>query len=310
MKINVAAVQMRADLADVASNLRKVENLSRDAAKRGASIVILPEFFTSACAFHPNMTNAILPIDGKAKQLLVKLSQELNIVIGGSFIASHDQEVFNTFLLVFPGGEIYMHNKDIPTMWENCYYTGGNDDGVLETELGSIGVALCWEMLRTQTAKRLFNKVKLLVGGSCWWDLPNDAPSQFDNLRKVSLEMLKAAPVHFAKILGVPVIHAGHAGKFEGYAAPSNEKLYRSRYLGESMIVDGEGNILANLSLEDGEAVIIAEIDIGQSSAPSMQIPESYWIPEMPKAFLSEWEKQNKFGKEYYNNRLLRPNNK
>ena len=310
MKIKVAAAQMCADLADVTANLSKAENLVGDAAKQGASMVILPEFFTSACAFHPKMVEAILPVDGIAKQLLAQLSKELNIIIGGSFIASHGQEVFNTFLLVFPDGDIHTHNKDIPTMWENCYYTGGDDDGVLETGLGSIGVALCWEMLRTQTAERLQKKVKFLLSGSCWWNLPEDAPSRFDRLRITSLEMLKTAPVNFAKMLGVPVIHAGHAGKFEGYAAPSNEKTYKSHYLGESMIIDGEGKVLANLSREDGEAVIVAEIEIDQPSIPSMQVPDSFWIPSMPKAFISEWDRLNEFGKEYYNNRLIKPVNK
>jgi len=301
----VAAVQMCAELAEVDKNLRMAERLIRKAAEQGATWVILPEFFTSACAFHPKMLDAILPIDGKAKQLLISVSKELNIVVGGSFLAKHENDVFNTFILAFPNGEVHIHNKDIPTMWENCYYTGGGDSGVLETTSGSVGVALCWEMLRTQTAKRLLEKVNFVVSGSCWWNLPESAPKKFDKLRDESLRLLKKAPVDFAKILGVPVVHAGHAGEFAGFAPPSEEKKYVSHYLGETQIVGGYGNVLACMSRAEGEGVVIAEIDKQEISKPSQELSEGYWIPKMPKAFLSEWESQNKFGEDYYKNRTI-----
>ncbi len=300
--IKVAAVQMCAELAEVDKNLIKTDNLIRQAAQQGATWVILPEFFTSACAFHPKMLDATLPVDGKATQLLKRISKELNIAIGGSFLAQHKQDVFNTFVLVFPNNEIFIHNKDIPTMWENCYYIGGDDDGVLETNTYNVGVALCWEMLRRQTAERLLGKVDFVLSGSCWWNLPKSAPQKFNSLRQKSLELLKTTPITFAKLLGVPVLHAGHAGDFEAYAAPSEEKKYDSHYLGQTMIVDRDGKVLANMSREDGEAVIVADIKIDEHATPSMEIPKQYWIPEMPKAFLSEWDRLNTFGSAYYQN--------
>ena len=302
--LKFAAIQMQAVLANVDRNLTNTERLIRNAAELGVDWIVLPEFFTSACAFHPKMKDSILPINGIATQLLKKLSKELNVVIGGSFLAAHDKDVFNTFVLVFPQGDILIHNKDIPTMWENCYYIGGNDDGVLRTKIGEVGVALCWEMLRSQTAKRLLGKVKFVVSGSCWWDLPESAPKKFNPLRKKSLELLKSAPVTFAKLLGVPVIHAGHAGNFEGYAAPSEINKYTSHYLGESMIVDGSGKVLASLSREDGEGVITAEINLDKVYEPSMKISDEYWIHNMPKAFLAEWNKLNIYGKDYYKKKM------
>jgi len=300
MTLKVAAIQMCAELADVSVNLTKAEKLIRDAASQGAKLIILPEFFTSACAFHPAMFDAILPMDGKATQLLKKLTQELDITVGGSFIAAHGKDNFNSFVLVTPQGDVYTHDKDIPTMWENCYYTGGDDDGVLETPLGNIGVALCWEMLRTATAERLLDKVNIIVSGSCWWDMPNNLPNSLMHLSEQSLALLQSAPVNFAKILGVPVVHAAHAGKFSGFAAPSDKRKYISHYLGESMIVNGNGEVLARLSREDGEGVITAELDLNQQHTSTMMLKSDYWIPEMPAEFIHEWNKLNKFGREYY----------
>ena len=56
--IRVAAVQMTAELANVEANLSKAERLTRLAFKRGARWVVLPEFFTSGIAFHPDMAKA------------------------------------------------------------------------------------------------------------------------------------------------------------------------------------------------------------------------------------------------------------
>ena len=301
MNIKVAAIQMCAELANVSFNLSQAETLIREAALEKAKLIVLPEFFTSACAFHPAMHDAVLSLDGQATQLLKKLSHELDVTIGGSFIASHLHDNYNTFVLATPAGKQFMHNKDIPTMWENCYYIGGDDNGILNTPLGDVGVALCWEMLRSATARRLRGKINLLISGSCWWGMPENLPKKLTHLQDQSLNLLKSAPVNFAKILGVPVIHAAHAGEFEGFTPPGNKVIYKSGYLGETVIVNGSGEILASLNKEEGFGVITANIDLSKQSKPSMSLSDDYWIPEMPDEFIQQWDKLNKFGRDYYN---------
>src|SRR5262249_56616867 len=101
-----------------------------------------------------------------ALELLRKLAREHNGVVGGSFLAKSGRDCFNSFLLVFPNGQYYRHDKDLPTMWEKSYYIGGSDEGVLATPAGPVGAALCWELIRSQTARRLVGKVNFVVGGS------------------------------------------------------------------------------------------------------------------------------------------------
>ena len=78
---------MSAKLGDVAANLAQAEGLVRDALRDGAQWIILPEMFTTAAAFHPNLLRAIEPIDGAPMQLLKRLAREGNAVVGGSFLA-------------------------------------------------------------------------------------------------------------------------------------------------------------------------------------------------------------------------------
>ena len=297
----VAAIQMVPKLGVVQSNLRQAEQLIREAQKEGAQWIILPEMFTSAVAFHEDMLKAIQPADGEPLQLLKRLSKEGNTVIGGSFLARNDQGVFNTFVLVFPDGSVEQHNKDSPTYWENCYYQGGKDDGVLSTPIGNVGSVLCWEFIRSRTAKRLLNKVKMVVGGSCWWTLPEDSNS--DNPRwATNLKMLQDAPPRMARMLGVPVIHGSHAGDFEGFFSPEIADVpYNSSYLGEAMIVDAQGRVLAKRAKDQGEGAVIAEVQISNKAIPTETIPETFWIPkEMPEDWKESWERWFASGADYY----------
>ena len=301
LKLLVAAIQMVPKLGDVKSNLKQAEHLIRQAQKEGAQWIVLPEMFTSAVAFHEDMLKAIYPFDGQPLQLLKRLSKEGDSVIGGSFLTSTDKGVFNTFVLVFPDGKVVQHNKDSPTYWENCYYKGGNDDGVLPTPIGNVGSVLCWEMIRSRTALRLLNKVKMVVGGSCWWTLPEE--SDIDNPRwAANLKMLQDAPPKMARMLGVPVIHGSHAGDFEGFFSPELADVsYNSSYLGEAMIVNAQGQVLASRSKDQGEGVVIAEVTISEKAVPTETIPETFWTPkEMPEDWKESWERWFASGADYY----------
>jgi len=53
--MKVAAMQMAPRPVDVAANLEQAERLARQAIGEGAEWIMLPEIFTSAAAFHPDM---------------------------------------------------------------------------------------------------------------------------------------------------------------------------------------------------------------------------------------------------------------
>jgi N-carbamoylputrescine amidase len=298
--MRVAAIQMRAQVGAIARNLSSAEALVREAFRRGAQWVILPEFFPSAVAFTPAMLSALQPLEGPALELMRRLAREQDGIVGGSFIAQSGKDCFNSFLLVFPNGQYFRHDKDLPTMWENSYYMGGSDDGILDTPAGPVGVAMCWELIRSRTARRLLGRVDLVVGGSCWWDLRLPVSPRYAEDQAQLRELLRNAPAHLARMLGVPVVHASHAGEFEGLT-PGNESMpYVSRYLGETQITDGDGRVLARMTYEDGEGVITADITPGKIAGASAPIPENFWTGELPPMAAKAWEHLNPLGRQYY----------
>lgn len=305
--MKVAAVQMKAELADVDANLKKARSLADQAFRSGAQWVILPEFFTSAVGFSKKMLHAAQFLDGPAMAMLKQTAKTHNGIIGGSYIAWHGEDCYNTFILAMPDGKTYLHNKDLPTMWENCYYVGGSDAGIIDTPDLSVGVSLCWEFIRSQTPRRLAGKVDLVVGGSCWWTLPKKwLPGFPKSLHNKNLDVMKTTVPKFAKMLGVPVMHAAHAGDINCSLPLLPGFPYESYFLGETQIVDGTGKQLAHMSAEDGDGFVTADIDVTRKIFESEPIPDRFWIPELPLQFKLLWAYQNWHGKNYYK-RTFRP---
>jgi predicted amidohydrolase len=299
--MKVAAIQMEARLADVDYNLERAAALLEQAFSRGCEMVIVPEFFTSAVAFHQDMKGVAMPLDGPAVELMSDAAKKHGGYVGGSFICSRGADNFNTFVLVSPDGDYQIHDKDQPTMWENCWYVGGSDDGILKTPLGDVGVALCWENVRTRTVRRLRGKVDLLVGGSCWWSLPDRAiplPGKRSAGRR-NLSIMVSTPARMARLLGAPFIHAAHAGDFKAGMPLVPGLPYRSHFLGETQIVDSDGSVLARLTHEDGEAIAVAEVAPGRVE-PADKPPDGFWIPDLPLLIRFAWQYQNLHGRMYY----------
>jgi predicted amidohydrolase len=300
---------MHAEVANVSHNMTQAEQLVEEAFTKGAEWVVLPEFFPSAMAFVPDMLRVAMPLAGPAQDLLVRAARKHRGYVGGSFISIDEEDHtrrHNTFILAGPDGVCGIHQKDIPTWWENGYYLGGNDNGVVidhgEYRVGSV---LCWEFTRWRTAERLLGKVDFVLGSSCWWGM-SETPIFKKLGQKIQQHefntIYKIAMGRMARLLGVPVVHAAHAEPFRG-KTPLIPLPYISILQGESQITDAYGNIVARRSFEEGAGVITAEIE-PVAVPPSKPLGNGFWIEIKPLPFLAAWELAwlvfNAYGKLYY----------
>jgi predicted amidohydrolase len=269
---------MEAELGNIPENLGRAERLIEDAFRKGATWVILPEFFPTAMAYHPAMRGAPMPLDGPALHLLVKMAQRYRGHVGGSFISMKDGDQYNTFVLAGPDGRYASHDKTIATWWEHCYYLSSQDEGIARADGVRAGLAICWEFALWRTAKRLTGKVDFVVGGSCWFATPKT--SRFKRLiaksEEYNLALVREAPRRLARVLGVPVVHACQVGPFAG-TVPLLPMSYESHYQGESQIVSATGEVLARMRSEDGPGVIVADID-PTPQLPSEPMGTGFWI--------------------------------
>jgi predicted amidohydrolase len=304
--VRVAAVQIVGKVGDLAANVAHAETLATEALERGAQVVALPEFFTTPCFVHPRVRNAIVAADNPAREMLSRLARRYRAYVGGSMLTRRNGEVYNTYCLAGPGGEIQTHDKDLPTMWENAYYVGGHDDGVVETDFGVAGLAVCWELIRWRTVKRFAGRVRYAITGNQWWGIADNwvgARSVFGALGQFNRYLSENAPVELARILRVPVIHASHSGRFEGrflLVPGSNAAVrYASEFVGRTQIVDAGGHVVAARDSHEGAGVVVGDILVGDvaRAGPPLQ---RFWIPRLPLVHRLSWHQQNVCGRSYY----------
>jgi predicted amidohydrolase len=298
--VRVAAVQLEAVLADVDANLAACERLATQAGERGAEVIALPEFFTTGIGFDERLTSATLPVNGAASELLTSLAARYGALVGGSFLCRcSDGNVRNSYLLAGPGGILGRHDKDLPTMWENAFYVGGEDDGVLDAGSHEVGVAMCWELMRSGTARRLRGHVDLVMAGSGWWSIPQWTPTAVFRRWELDNEFTaRSAAADFARYVGAPVVHAAHAGRLE-CAMPWTPARYRGHFEGATLIADANGTVLAERDHRDGEGIVLAEVEIGRQR-PVSPVPDDFWLHRRGPMGTLAWNYQRAHGRRWY----------
>ena len=293
----MAAVQIEADLGNLDHNLEACERQAAVAADQGAQWIALPEFFSTGIAFRPDLSADAPSPDDEPTQLLSNLARRHGIHVGGStLVRDADGHVRNAFFLAGPDGSIVgRHDKDIPTMWENALYAPGDDPGRINVDGLRLGVALCWELLRSNTVTRLAGQTDLVIGGSGWWSVP-EWPG-LGGAEARNRARATRAPSVFARHVGAPLIHAAHAGSVScrllGTPLP-----YRGHYEGGAQICDATGRVLAFRDRDQGAGVVVADVVPGP--APAEATSNRFWLQRrgaIPAVF---WTYQGVLGRRAY----------
>lgn len=199
-------------------------------------------------------------------------------------------------------------------MWENAFYVGGDDDGVIAAnglgelptdgreELASltIGAAVCWELMRTQTVGRLRGRIDLALTGSGWWSVSENWPPRAVMRRLEAANHRRAvhAAEAFALYVGAPVIHAAHAGRLE-CPMPWLRLPYRGRFEGGALICDRDGRVLARRHRNDGEGLAVAEVEPGRRE-PLLNPPDRFWLHRRGALAALAWSYQGLHGRPWY----------
>lgn len=300
----IAVVQPALALGEVERNLERIEDLIRDAHREhSAEVIIVPEACTTPNVFARVLKGTPRPVDGQPFQLLTRLARELDCLIGGGFIAVRGKHTYGTFVLAEPDGAVHLHDKDIPTAWEQHYYLGGDDPGV--TQCGTLGCTVGlmsgWEWARFRTSARVrVAGVRVVLGGMCWPSMPLNWPgplhSWAEREHAIWREQCHALPGQVARLTGVPVAHASHVGPIQGETPLGPGIPWKTTMIGESQVCDRDGAILARLTLEDGEGHVAADVDLTAPPAPLDPIQDRYWIPRFTLTTHAAWYGMNAHG--------------
>ncbi len=309
--VKVAAIQLQGRAGDFSGNLRCARTMAEEAFRDGAKIVALPEFFTSPIYYdEPFQSFALDAHNNPALEMMRELARDHQGYIGGSMVLRRADGIFNTYFFVQPDGRYFTHDKDLPTMWENCFYQPGQDTGLMQTDLGGVGAAVCWELIRSQTVQRLQGKIRLAMTGNHWWTIAYNWPLFTPLLRRlheVNRNFSEQAPVEFARHLGVPVLHASHCGRFRS-RLPLVPGLraslpYESEFVGATQIVDADGRVIARRSTAEGPGIVSGVIRLRAETPVAELAQDRYWIPPLTLLHRAYWHQQNVWGKWFYRQR-------
>jgi predicted amidohydrolase len=311
----LAVVQPALALGDVQGNLRRLEELVRDAHREHhADAILLPEACTTPNVYTKVLLHTALPVDGQAFQLITRLSRELGCVLGGGFVAIRGRHTYGTYVLAEPDGAAHLHDKDTPSAWEHNYYRGGDDDGVTRCAAldATVGLMSGWEWARYETSRRVrAGGAQLVLGGMCWPSMPTNWPGPlgtwFGREHARWKRQQRDLPGHVARLVGAPVAHAAHVGPVLSETPLAPGLPWPTTMLGESQICDRDGTILARLSEEDGEGHVSAEVTV-QPPKPLDELRERRWIPDMSTIVTKgiAWYAMNAHGDVHYHLRHAR----
>ena len=162
--VTVAAVQMKCS-TDVEENIAKADALVREAAEKGAQIILLPELFERQYFCQERRYEyyefAKEVNENDAVKHFSALAKELSVVIPVSFYEKDVNRLFNTVAVINADGSnlgIYRktHIPDDHYYQEKFYFVPG-DTGfqVFDTAYGKIGVGICWDQWFPETARAM-----------------------------------------------------------------------------------------------------------------------------------------------------------
>jgi predicted amidohydrolase len=148
----VASVQMESAAADKAANFTKVERFTREAAARGAEVVVFPECCLTGYWFLRNLDVAALaalaePVpDGPSCQRLRDLATRERVTVGAGLLEAASGSVFhNTYVVAMPDGTLVRHRK--LHAFEHPAIRPGDEHTVFDTPHGfRAGLLICYDV--------------------------------------------------------------------------------------------------------------------------------------------------------------------
>lgn len=162
--VRVAAVQMSMSI-DKAENIKRAEAMVREAASKGAHIILLPELFEGLYFCKDKDRDYFSWAREREGNVLIAqfsaLAKELEVVLPISYFEKYQSRYFNALVVIDADGTVLdnyrkTHIPDGPGYEEKFYFEPG-DTGfkVWQTRYAKIGVGICWDQWFPETARSL-----------------------------------------------------------------------------------------------------------------------------------------------------------
>lgn len=248
--------------ADLGANIAKTADFIREAAAKGAQVILPSELFQGPyfcvtqeerwfAAAHPWREHPCVTA-------LAPLAGELGVVIPISIYERQGPHYFNSVVIADADGSLAgvyrkSHIPDGPGYQEKYYFRPG-DTGfkVWDTRFARIGVGICWDQWYPEAARAM-----ALMGAEALF-YPTAIGSEPHDASLDTRDPWRRAMQGHAVSNIIPVAAANRIGFEEG---PAGYPGGGSRFYGSSFIADHRGDLISSFERED-EGVLTARVDL------------------------------------------------
>ena len=256
---SIGLVQMRMG-SDPTANLDRAVSRIREAARRGARVVCLPELFRTP--YFCQREDAALfdlaePIPGPTSDALAKVARELGVVVVASLFERRAAGVYHNTAVVLDadgterGRYRKMHIPDDPLYYEKFYFTPG-DLGfrAFDTAVGKVGTLVCWDQWYPEAARltALAGADVLFYPTAIGWHPREKA--EYGAAQVNAWQVMQRAHAIANGVYVAAVNRVGHEGSSDGGI----------EFWGTSFVSDPFGVVIAEAPRDD-EAVLVVECD-------------------------------------------------
>jgi nitrilase len=290
----VAVVQAAPSLFDTPETLQRFETLLADAASQGAELVVFPEAFVGGYpkgatfgatvgvrsdegrALFARYRRAAIDIAGPDLDRIraAVITHKVHVVVGIIERAGHT--LYCASLLIAPDGAILGHHRKlVPTGTERLIWGQGDasDIAVIQTDLGRVGMAICWENYMPLYRSELYRQgVQLYV-----------APTV--DCRDTWASTMRHIAVEGRCFVLSATQYAVRADYPEDFPLPSGEGAEEVVIRGGSCVVDPYGALLTG-PVFDRQDVLVTDIDMDQLDGAYFDLdvsghyarPDLFWL--------------------------------
>ena len=263
--MKVALIQ-QAKTADVAQNKKDLEKGIREAAAKGAELVVLQELHNSLYFCQVESTDNFdlaEPIPGPSTEFYGVLAKECEIVLVTSLFEKRAAGLYHNTAVVFEkdgsiaGKYRKMHIPDDPAYYEKFYFTPG-DLGFhpIKTSVGMLGVQVCWDQWYPEGARlmALQGAELLIYPTAIGWE-----SSDTEEEKTRQLGAWRTVQRGHAVANGLPVIAVNRCGWEEDPSGQTNGITF----WGHSFVAGPQGEFLAEAGTNP--ELLIVDIDLKRS---------------------------------------------
>lgn len=294
--IKIAAVQMEITPAPLAERLSRAGDLVAEAAASGADLVVLPELFNTGYSYAETNYARTETIDGETVTWMHQQAETHDIHLAGSLLLLDHDHVYNAALLIAPDGRLWRYDKQYPWGWERAFFREGDRITIADTDLGKLGMMICWDSAHPELWQRYAGRVDAMLLVSCPPDM-HQMDVIFPDGERLSSDW--PDDTHFAyqdihdqaAWMQVPVVHSSGTGKLHSHfplpkltmgpmlARYYPDELERFNQLPDAIIEAGYKHYTRIID-SSGETAGVVEVDTDGFTLAEVRLADEPPIPQ------------------------------